>query len=65
MAEDDGGGSNTGIVAVLVIFVIVIVVAFLAWRGGLFGGRSTHINVNVSVPQPSQQKPPAAPQSSP
>ena len=65
MAEDGGGGSSTGIVAVLVIFVIVIVLAFLAWRGGLFGGRNTRINVNVAVPQPSQQKPPAAPQSSP
>ena len=66
MAED-GGGSNTGIVAVLVIFVIVVVLAFLAWRGGLFGGRSTRINVNVSAPQQPQQpqQSPAAPQSSP
>jgi hypothetical protein len=59
---DEGGGS-TGVVAVLVIFVIVIVLAFFAWRGGLFGGRSTKINVNVTAPsQPSQ---PAAPRSSP
>jgi hypothetical protein len=59
----DEGGSNTGVVAVLVIFVIVIVLAFFAWRGGFFGGRSTRINVNVAVPQSSQQ--PAAPRSSP
>jgi hypothetical protein len=59
----DEGGSNTGVVAVLVIFVIVVVLAFLAWRGGLFGGRSTKINVNVSAPQ--QQSQPAAPRSSP
>ncbi len=65
MADDNGGGSSTGVVAVLVIFIIVIVAAFFAWRGGLFGGRNTKINVNVAVPQPSQQKPPAAPQSSP
>ena len=58
------GGNSTGVVAVLVIFVIVIVLAFLAWRGGLFGGRSTKINVNVSAPQ-SQQSQPAAPRSSP
>ena len=58
------GGSSTGVVAVLVIFVIVIVLAFLAWRGGLFGGRSTRINVNVSAPQ-QQQSQPAAPRSSP
>jgi hypothetical protein len=59
---DEGGGS-TGVVAVLVIFVIVVVLAFFAWRGGLFGGRSTKINVNVSAPQ--QQSQPAAPRSSP
>ena len=61
----DEGGSNTGVVAVLVIFVIVIIVAVLAWRGGLFGGRSTKINVNVTAPQPAQSGQPPAPRSSP
>ena len=60
--NDGGGGGSTGVVAVLVIFIIVIVAAFFAWRGGLFGGRKTQINVNVSVPQSSQQP---APRSSP
>ncbi len=64
MADDGEGGSSTGVVAVLVIFIIVVVLAILAWRGGLFGGRTTKINVNVAVPQSSQPKP-AAPQSSP
>jgi hypothetical protein len=59
---DEGGGS-TGVVAVLVIFIIVVILAFFAWRGGLFGGRSTKINVNVSAPQ--QQSQSAAPRSSP
>ncbi|GEM_PF-442900 len=63
MADNGNGGSSTGIVAVLVIFIIVVVLAVLAWRGGLFGGRSTKINVNVAVPQSSAK--PAAPQSSP
>lgn len=63
MADNGNGGSSTGIVAVLVIFIIVVVLAVLAWRGGLFGGKSTKINVNVAVPQ-SSAKPPA-PQSSP
>jgi len=63
MGDDDGGGgSSTGVVAVLVIFIIVIVAAFFAWRGGLFGGRKTQININVAVPQSSQQP---APRSSP
>jgi hypothetical protein len=61
----DEGGSNTGVVAVLVIFVIVIIAAFLAWRGGLFGGRSTKINVNVTAPQSQPQSQPATPRSSP
>ena len=60
----DEGGSNTGVVAVLVIFVIVVVLAFLAWRGGLFGGRSPKINVNVAVPQSQPQSQPASPRSS-
>jgi hypothetical protein len=64
MAENGDGGSSTGIVAVLVIFLIVVILAFLAWRGGLFGGRKTQINVNVAVPQSSQQSQPA-PRSSP
>jgi hypothetical protein len=64
MADNGNGGSNTGIIAVLVIFVIVIVLAVLAWKGGLFGGRKTQINVNVAVPQSSPQRQPA-PQSSP
>lgn len=61
MADDNGGGgSSTGVVAVLVIFLVVVVLAVLAWRGGLFGGRKTQVNVNVTVPQQ-----PAAPKPSP
>ena len=51
MGDNGGGGSSAGVVAVLVIFVIVIVAAFFAWRGGLFGGRNTKIDVNVTTPQ--------------
>jgi hypothetical protein len=47
----NGGGSSTGVVAVLVIFVIVIVAAFFAYRGGLFGGKKTQIDINVTTPQ--------------
>ena len=66
MADNGEGGSNTGIVAVLVIFIIVVVVAVLAWRAGVFGGRSNKININVTAPQSSSpQSQPAAPKSSP
>lgn len=47
---DNGGGSSTGVVAVLVIFIIVVVAAFFAWRSGLFGGKSTKIDINVTTP---------------
>jgi len=56
MADNGGGGGSTGVVAVLVIFVIVIVLAFFAYRAGLFGGKKTQINVNVTVPQASPQR---------
>ena len=66
MAENGNGGGNTGIVAVLVIFIIVVVLAVLAWRAGVFGGRSNKININVTAPQSSSpQNQPAAPRSSP
>jgi hypothetical protein len=64
MADNGGGGgSSVGVVAVLVIFVIVIVLAFLAYKGGLFGGKKTQVNINVSVPAPqaSPQRPASSP----
>jgi hypothetical protein len=52
MADNgNGGGSSTGVVAVLVIFVVLIVAAFLAYRGGLFGGRKSQVDINVTTPQ--------------
>ena len=48
---DNGGGGSTGVVAVLVIFIIVVFAGFFAWRGGLFGGKSTRVDVNVTTPQ--------------
>ena len=49
-SEGGGGGSSAGVVAVLVIFVIVVVAAFLAWRGGLFGGKKTEVDINIQTP---------------
>lgn len=47
---DNGGGGSTGVIAILVIFLIVVVLAVLAWRGGLFGGKKTEVDVNVTAP---------------
>jgi hypothetical protein len=51
MGDNGGGGGNAGVVAVLVIFVIVVVAAVLAYKGGLFGGKKTQVDVNVTTPQ--------------
>jgi hypothetical protein len=50
MAEN-GGGSSVGVVAVLVIFIILAVGVFLAYRGGLFGGKTNKVDINVTTPQ--------------
>lgn len=47
----NGGGGSAGVVAVLVIFVIVLIAGFLAYRGGLFGGKKTQVDINVTTPQ--------------
>jgi uncharacterized protein YxeA len=49
MADSESSG-NTGVVAILVIFVIVVIAALFAWRGGLFGGKNTKVDINVSAP---------------
>ncbi|MBC7933440.1 MAG: hypothetical protein H7Z38_23005 [Rubrivivax sp.] len=46
----DDSSSNTGVVAILVIFLIVVLAAVFAWRGGMFGGGKTDINVDVNTP---------------
>jgi len=50
MGDNGGGGGSTGVIAVLVIFIIVIVAAFFAWRGGLFGGKTNKVDINVTTP---------------
>lgn len=47
---DSESASNTGVVAILVIFLIVVIAAFFAWRGGMFGGKKTEVDINVSAP---------------
>jgi hypothetical protein len=33
-----------------VIFLVVVFALFFAWRGGMFGGKSTKVDINVSAP---------------
>jgi hypothetical protein len=47
---DGESSSNTGVVAILVIFLIVVVLAVLAWQGGLFGGKTTKVDVDITAP---------------
>ena len=47
---DGESSSNTGVVAILVIFLIVVVAAFFAWRGGMFGGKTTKVDIDVNTP---------------
>ena len=51
MADNGGGGGSTGVVAVLVIFLIVVAIGFFAYRAGLFGGKKTQVDINVTTPQ--------------
>jgi len=51
MGDNGNGGTSAGVVAVLVIFIVVVVAAFLAYRGGLFGGKKTQVDINVTTPQ--------------
>jgi hypothetical protein len=50
MADNGGGGGSVGVVAILIIFVIVIALGFFAYRAGLFGGKKTTVDVNVTTP---------------
>jgi uncharacterized protein YxeA len=53
---DSESSSNTGVVAILVIFLIVVIAALFAWRSGVFGGKSTKVDINVSAPSAPASK---------
>jgi hypothetical protein len=50
MGDNGDSGGSAGVVAVLVIFVIVVLAAAYIFRGRLFGGGSTKVDINVSAP---------------
>jgi len=52
MADNGGGGGGSvGVVAVLVMFLIVVLGAFFAYRAGLFGGKKTEVDINITTPK--------------
>lgn len=53
---DGESSSNTGVVAILVIFLVVVVLAVLAWQGGIFGGKTTKVDINVDAPSAPSTK---------
>jgi uncharacterized membrane protein len=51
MGDDNGGGSGSvGIIAILVIFIVIVAALFLMYRGGVFGGKKTEVDINVTAP---------------
>jgi uncharacterized protein YxeA len=53
---DSDSSSNTGVVAILVIFLIVVIAALFAWRSGVFGGKTSKVDINVSAPSAPASK---------
>jgi hypothetical protein len=52
MAEEGGGASSVGVVAIVVIFVLIILIGLFMFRGRIFGGGGTQkIDVNVQTPK--------------
>ena len=49
MAEGEGGG-NVGVVAIVVIFLVIVLALLFVFRGGLFGGGTKKVDVEVSAP---------------
>ena len=50
MAENDGGGGSSGVVAILANLVIVILVLGYMFRNRIFGGGGTQkIDVNIQA----------------
>jgi len=50
MGDNGDSGGSAGVVAVLAIFVIVVLAAAYIFRGRLFGGSTTKVDVKISAP---------------
>lgn len=52
MAEEGGGSSGVGVVAIVAIFVLVVLVGLFVFRNQIFrrGGGTQKIDVNIQTP---------------
>jgi hypothetical protein len=51
MAEEGGGSSGVGVVAIVVIFVLVVLAGLFVFRNRIFrGGGTQKIDVNIQAP---------------
>jgi hypothetical protein len=53
MAEEGGGSSGVGVVAIVAIFVLVILVGLFMFRNRIFGGGGRQ-NIDVNIQTPSK-----------
>jgi hypothetical protein len=54
MAENEGSGSGTGIVAIVAIFVLVVLGMLYVFRGRILGPGTSKTQVNVNIGSPSK-----------
>jgi ABC-type transporter Mla subunit MlaD len=59
MAENSGsGGAGMGVIVGALLVLVIVIVAFLAFGGGMFGGQTKKVDVNVQAPDISAPKAP-------
>ena len=54
MADNGGGSSGVGIVAIVAIFVLIVLGFLFVNRNRLFGGGGKKIDVNVNISKPAK-----------
>ena len=64
MAENtnsSGGGGNAGLAFIVGgLLVVVVIIAFFVFRGGMPGGETKKVDVDVSLPEVSAPAAPSA-----
>jgi hypothetical protein len=58
MADNSGGNAGMGIIVGAILVIVLVIVGFLAFGGGMFGGQTKKVDVNISAPDISAPKAP-------